>query len=281
MANLSELRDGYGNVYTIGSLTDEIASVRHNYPWETVAHRGYCATGLPENSLPALIEAAKQGFNVCEADIRRTSDGIFIMNHDATITGTVNGESVTYTIADETYETISQVLLGASAEYGNIYPVTWETFCKTANILGIVLHVDNRATGAEITPELVSIAMKCGMSGKVTYTYDHANVLATDPRAGLTVAIDANYETSFETYKGYLNGMNKIYATVPVTSEYCTEEYILAAHKYGFLVEIWSISAMESTYTKALDLRPDKIEQLTAAQGTNVSELYINSLGIG
>ncbi|MDF9826085.1 glycerophosphoryl diester phosphodiesterase [Ereboglobus sp. PH5-10] len=49
-----------------------------------IAHRGSHSLA-PENSLPALEEAAKRGFWAVESDVRRTKDGILVCHHDATL----------------------------------------------------------------------------------------------------------------------------------------------------------------------------------------------------
>ena len=54
-----------------------------------IAHRG-ATEACPENTLPALRCALGAGFGV-ETDVRTSTDGEFILSHDATVTRTTDG----------------------------------------------------------------------------------------------------------------------------------------------------------------------------------------------
>lgn len=54
------------------------------------AHRGQWRD-YPENSLPGILQAAKDGAEVIEIDIKRTKDGHLVLVHDATVNRTTNG----------------------------------------------------------------------------------------------------------------------------------------------------------------------------------------------
>ncbi|QRR00537.1 glycerophosphodiester phosphodiesterase [Dyadobacter sandarakinus] len=52
--------------------------------YSLIAHRGGVTGGkYTENGLPALEEAAKEGYAMIETDLRVTADGVLIANHDA------------------------------------------------------------------------------------------------------------------------------------------------------------------------------------------------------
>lgn len=70
-----------------------------------VAHRGYWDTpGSAQNSITALEKAAEIGCYGSEFDVSITSDGVLVVNHDASIQGVV--------IEDNPYETIRHMMLG-------------------------------------------------------------------------------------------------------------------------------------------------------------------------
>ena len=48
-------------------------------------HRGYCQTGLPENTLQSIQKAVQLGFKMVEFDVRLTADSQVILFHDDTI----------------------------------------------------------------------------------------------------------------------------------------------------------------------------------------------------
>jgi len=53
-------------------------------PLSLIAHRGGVVDStFTENGLPALKEAARQGYKMVETDMRVTADGVLIANHDA------------------------------------------------------------------------------------------------------------------------------------------------------------------------------------------------------
>lgn len=46
------------------------------------AHRGYWVGGLPENSMQSVMAAYAAGYEMCEFDVRMTSDGQVVLFHD-------------------------------------------------------------------------------------------------------------------------------------------------------------------------------------------------------
>jgi glycerophosphoryl diester phosphodiesterase len=55
-----------------------------------VAHRGHSAVA-PENTLPALVGAARAGATLVEFDVRVTADGVPVVIHDRTVNRTTTG----------------------------------------------------------------------------------------------------------------------------------------------------------------------------------------------
>ena len=61
-----------------------VCFAQHGAGYFLIAHRGGVVdSARAENSLPALEEAARHGFNMVEVDLRVTKDGVLIINHDA------------------------------------------------------------------------------------------------------------------------------------------------------------------------------------------------------
>ncbi|GIF10342.1 glycerophosphodiester phosphodiesterase [Actinoplanes teichomyceticus] len=66
-----------------------------------VAHRGYSAVA-PENTLPALVAAARAGATFIEFDVRVTADGVPVVIHDRTVNRTTSGSGRVWDLrADE------------------------------------------------------------------------------------------------------------------------------------------------------------------------------------
>jgi len=84
----------------------------------------------PENSLQALKNAIFFGADIIETDVRRTSDGHFIMMHDATVNRTTNG---TGTISQMTLDEIRTLRLKTNWGQSTQLPVpTLDEFIEEA-----------------------------------------------------------------------------------------------------------------------------------------------------
>lgn len=57
------------------------------------AHRGGGAT-MPENTIPALLDAVRRGAHMVEFDVSLTKDGALVLMHDRTVDRTTNGTGV-------------------------------------------------------------------------------------------------------------------------------------------------------------------------------------------
>ena len=77
----------------------------------SICHRGDVITNAnPENSLPSYQSCIDNKIDVIEIDLRKTSDGVWVMLHDATLDRTTNGSGK---LSDHTYEEISKLQLRA------------------------------------------------------------------------------------------------------------------------------------------------------------------------
>ncbi|MFZ3229142.1 MAG: glycerophosphodiester phosphodiesterase [Pseudobdellovibrio sp.] len=46
------------------------------------SHRGYCVSGLQENTLASIQKAFSLGYQMVEFDVRMTADGVLVLHHD-------------------------------------------------------------------------------------------------------------------------------------------------------------------------------------------------------
>ncbi|MEU3982741.1 glycerophosphodiester phosphodiesterase family protein [Streptomyces sp. NPDC026672] len=95
-------------------------------PPTIVAHRGACAHA-PENTLPAVDEAARRGLPWVENDVQRTKDGELVVIHDATLARTTDAEEVfpgrsPWNVKDFTAAEIAR--LDAGTWFGHAYAGT-------------------------------------------------------------------------------------------------------------------------------------------------------------
>ena len=71
------------------------------------AHRGDWRNA-PENSLRAIQNAITMGADIVEVDIRKTSDGVLVLMHDATVDRTTNGKGE---VSDLDYDDVRSLFL--------------------------------------------------------------------------------------------------------------------------------------------------------------------------
>ena len=139
----------------------------------------------PENTMPAFVLASKYRFRFIELDVRKTSDGKYVILHDATINRTARNAdgttiSSTINIADITYEAAQDYDFGiwfGNGFAGTKIPTLEEvlSFSKRA---GLSVYIELKVNfSAEECAEIVSIAGKCGMSKNVRYMSESTTVL--------------------------------------------------------------------------------------------------------
>lgn len=96
------------NITISYSLDNDGIKLKHKIDFSTV--RGFChrcrtTIGQAPNTIEAMEASFLRGGKFMETDIRKSSDGIFVIRHDATIDSTSNG---TGTIANMTFEQLRQ-----------------------------------------------------------------------------------------------------------------------------------------------------------------------------
>lgn len=86
-----------------------------------IGHRGYSSIA-PENTLSAFREAYMHGYNIVEMDVRRTSDGIWILMHDNTVDRTTNGTGV---VANMSNDQVAHLDVDFTFNWGQAQPNTY------------------------------------------------------------------------------------------------------------------------------------------------------------
>ncbi len=88
------------------------------FPVKIAAHRG-ANRYAPENTLPAIREAARLGVDFAEIDIRTTQDGKYILLHDGTLNRTTEENG---SVREKTFEEMTK--LSAGIWFGNPFRET-------------------------------------------------------------------------------------------------------------------------------------------------------------
>ena len=230
----------------IGKL--EPTSLSFRKPFEIYMHHGLASNAkhIPPNTLPAFLEALKAGFDGMETDCRKTADGIWVLAHDASITGTVNGVATTMVINESTLSQLKTVLLNTSEEYGGIYIATLQEVLQVAAYTGMKMLLEYKG---ESNPEgIAEMVMQTGMQGRVTYMCSHnywAQMVAVDKRSNLAeVIFDLGTVTDFSPYTPFLNGSNSVSLDYQASASASAPNManVINAQKAGLSIDYWNIA---------------------------------------
>lgn len=147
--------NGEGGSSTVSNDTDFIY----------VAHRGlYGSVGndIPENTLEAFINALNDGFKWLEVDIRRSSDGVWVMAHDPSIdVYDSNGTATRITIAQKTLAELQTYTYDANGLYH--ISVFANVLCQLKKYDAKII-IDNKITSTNYEEELFDIINACGIT---------------------------------------------------------------------------------------------------------------------
>jgi len=132
------------------------------------AHRGgglqAAKTLYPENSLAALDAAVKAGAEIVEVDVRRSSDGEYVVMHDTGLerTTTCTGEAASRTVAE--LKACHLVVEGTGVATAETVPTLREFLAATRG--RILVNLDNKL-GIGDLPGMIVIARDMGMARQV------------------------------------------------------------------------------------------------------------------
>ena len=123
------------------------------FPVMIACHRG-ANRYAPENTLPAILVAARLGVDFAEVDIRTTKDGRTILMHDSTVNRTTNGKGP---VSDLLYE--EATTLSAGAWFGKPFretrvPSFEEGLTALGDKMGVYLDAK------DIAPETLAAAIQ-------------------------------------------------------------------------------------------------------------------------
>jgi glycerophosphoryl diester phosphodiesterase len=136
---------------------------------QIMCHRGLA--GFPENTKEALEAAIKVGYKMLECDIARTSDGVFVLQHDATIDRCSNGKGRvdSYTLAE-----LKEFDFGSwyNSDFSYIRIATLEDvikMCKRKNVILELDIADNDRFSDEYISDLFRLVQKHGMLSRTVF----------------------------------------------------------------------------------------------------------------
>ena len=129
--------------------------IKQEYRWLTdiyVAHRGlFNNTDIPENSLPAFVKAAENGFGI-ETDVQMSKDGVLVVFHDDTLDRMTDGHG---RLCDFTFDELRKLKLGNT----DLQIPTFQEFLQAANGVNLVVEIKTHENIGE-TEQKVYDALK-------------------------------------------------------------------------------------------------------------------------
>ncbi len=227
-------------------------------------HQGFSwpAHNIPPNTIPSLLGALDLGFDGMETDIRKTSDGVWVISHNSTVDGTINGTAVSLSVSDSTLAQLKAVVLGTSTEYGETHIATLQELCQTAAYTGMRLLLEYK--GGANPGEIAEVVMMSGMQGRVIYMCSHtywSQFAAIDHNASFAeVIFGLGTVTDFSPYTVFLNGSNTVGLDYQATTNDANNPdmtNVILAQKAGLSIDFWNISG--AAHNAYFDINPRAI----------------------
>lgn len=251
--------EGYKNeMYKISPSWNPILSI----------HRGWA--DAPQNTTQAFYNAFKNGYKMCECDIRETSDGEIVISHDATITGLLNGVSVTYTVANETLETLKQLTL-YNNNYTNCKIATFEEIVELAKYFNGMYFLDMKDFKASIYYKCVDILKRYDYLHKV-YFNPNRNVsfarILTDTDNNVNIGFAPVTVDEVINYDEFLNRNGRTLISIDINlipNTFSVEDYQKISEK-GYEIGLWNVDT--ASLNKCIDLHPSIIEFTDASKSS-------------
>lgn len=205
-----------------------------------IGHRGW--SKAPENTLPAWQEAVRLGFKYIEADVTKTSDGVYVMLHDNTIDRTSTGSG---DISTMTYAQASKYDYGSwrGTQYTGTKLPTFEEFVSFCRNTGVHPYIELKynLTTTDIA-NLVNIIKSYNMQNNCTWiSFDSSWLLAVRsylPYTKLgysTSGINAERLDVVESLR--VTGTAFLFGEL----RQMTDDSIAMAKNRGIPVEAWSV----------------------------------------
>ncbi len=170
--NFKNQVDSDNNEETVNSTEAE------NSDMAVIAHRGYSSVA-PENTIPAFVAAAENGFNTVECDVEWTKDNVPVILHDSTINRTArrsNGIGFLFPrkCSNYTYEQLLKYDFGSwkGSEFKGTKIPSFEELLDCANEHDLNLYIELKKTSdfnEEKAKILVDAVKEAGLEDKVTW----------------------------------------------------------------------------------------------------------------
>lgn len=202
---LIDNKDLYRKINEVKSSIPSDAVVEYNYRvWGNSAkmhyagHRGFLGVA-PESSLPAYEESGKAGHTFFESDIAISSDGKFVLMHDATVDRTTNG---TGNVKDLTLTQIKSFNIDTGTNIGlypNLKVPTLEEYLTVCRKWGTIplMQIDNLSSNLNDTGYINFLQILKNYGFEDTSIVASVDVNRLNKMRGLSKKLHLQYLISF------------------------------------------------------------------------------------
>lgn len=240
---INDVPDGTNGLYRFAQAINPIINSEVGRV-NLIAHKG--GNQAHDGTFARLTYSAEHGYRILEVDAAFTSDGVAVVQHDSTIT--VDG--TTYTIANETYATLSALDLGDGEHLITLDDAV--LFCKKR---GLVVEIDlsNVSMDATKASTIMGIVIDSGMLGSAIITgtaAKQAYITAITKKAILSIS--SLYDTVDEEAVDAIAEMipSALRVICSINHSNVTEAIVDYAHRKGLIVKTW-------THTSAATVNAD------------------------
>lgn len=218
-----------------------------------IAHRGYSDVA-PENTIPAFIAAAENGFTTVECDIEWTKDNVPVILHDATINRTARKENgwgffFRHKCSDYTYDELLKFDFGIwkGEEYKGTKIPSFSELLDCSDEYGLNLYVEIKETSdfdKEKAQILADTVKEAGLEDKVTWISFNADYLKTmselmpESRLGY-LSKKTPTEDTISVLENLKNDTNEVF--LDVKGSKMTEKASKMLEQSGFEFEAWTV----------------------------------------
>ncbi|MCH5198931.1 MAG: hypothetical protein J1E34_08505 [Oscillospiraceae bacterium] len=179
-----------GKTITEGRTLAYISGARQTL----IAHRGFSAL-YPQNTVPAFIAAAENGFDGYEFDVHTTKDGVWVVIHNDDIDAMTNG---TGNVADYTYEELMRFNIDAGngiENYPDLKIPTLEEALSVCDEYDIFPVIEIKSCDSSYFPGLLAGIYSHSLQDKaiiISFTMEYLEEIR---------ALDGNIEMSYLSSK--------------------------------------------------------------------------------
>jgi glycerophosphoryl diester phosphodiesterase len=241
---------------------DVVNEQRNHYPSDLftqsliMCHCGLA--GFPENTKEALEAAIKVGYKMVECDIARTSDGVFVLQHDATIDRCSNG---TGRVDSHTFAELQKLDFGSwyNSDFSYIRIASLEEvikLCKRKNvILELDIADDDRFSDAYI-PDLFKLVQKHGMLSRTVFCAKKSRLEVLQEVSSCVCVSVSGVNKKSEVEKAVELKSKSLSINVSIPFAAITPELCEYAHSLGMYVKTWTYNRdadMDDAFEKGAD----------------------------